>query len=181
MKNTEEIRIQAQLLTGLQIDPVTCYELVSKQLPNIAREYFRAGKYVRERFETSQKHEEYELKREAVRVDRLVYVEQQTSTNSYELYDNTLLVYNPASYEIRYYSVPDIPETRTTEIKMPPAFVSALKFFVAARVRARLFGQADSNAVSFYEEYVKELQEADSSVARIDSRNRRMPPSRRSV
>lgn len=50
MATSETIRIQAQLMSSLQIDKTTCLEWVKDQVENIASDHFLAAKYTQEKF-----------------------------------------------------------------------------------------------------------------------------------
>lgn len=90
-------------------------------------------------------------------------------------------MFYPGEYILMYYSIPDLPSTKYAEIDLPVPYANALKFYIAARIRARLTGQNDPNAISFYEEYTNAIKEADSAMNQMRRRYKRMPPARRGV
>ncbi len=180
MKTSEDIRIGAQLISSIQIDPTTCFNWVQGEISDIVSNHFKAGRYVREAVETTENFEVITLSKEIVMLDKVIRSESRTGTTDFELHnENEITISIPGKYEIRYYAQPPIPQTRTTPIEMPEQYIGAMKFYIAARIRARLFGQADSNAVSFFEEYKNALQDADAAMLQQHRRHRRMPPSYR--
>lgn len=180
MKTSEDIRIGAQLISSIQIDPTTCFNWVQGEISDIASNHFKAGKYVREAVETTENFEVVTLSKEIILLDKVIRSESRTGTTDFELHnENEITISIPGKYEIRYYAQPPVPQTRTTPIEMPEQYIGAMKFYIAARIRARLFGQADSNAVSFFEEYKNALQDADAAMLQQHRRHRRMPPSYR--
>lgn len=182
MKTSEDIRIGAQLISSIQIDPATCFNWVTNEISDIVANHPRAGKYVREKVTTTEKFEVIEVSRDLVLLDKIIVLPQRVGTTDYELHSgNEITISLPAKYEVRYYAQPDLPQTRTTDIDLPPQYIAAMKYYIAARIRARLFGQADNNAVSFFEEYKTALDAADQSMNQINRRHRRMPPSYRGM
>lgn len=176
-----DLRIQAQLLSSLQIDPSTAYKWATDELNNIAAEYFRAGVYTKEPFRTTQKFEDYTPARDLLMIDKIVDLATGRRVTDYEIHGDILTISVPGRYELRYYSYPDIPKTATEEIDMPRQYVVPIKFYLAARIRARLFGQNDSNAVSFMTEYNEKMKKADITTDVQRNRHNRMPPGRRDL
>ena len=180
MSSSENIRIQAQLISSIQIDKTTCFEWIKEQMDNIVSEHFRAAKYTIEEFRTSEPYEMYVPKRKMARIDRVLSGSRDVVID-YNLYNNELCMTTPGEYILMYYSFPDKPATASSEIDMPLPYVNALKFYIAARIRARLTGQGDANAISFFEEYTNAIKEADKYMVRMNNRYRRMPPARRGL
>lgn len=180
MSSSENVRIQAQLISSIQIDKTTCFEWIKEQMDNIASEHFRAAKYNIEDFSTKEKFERYTPAKKIVRIDKVLN-KHRVLIQDYDLIGGDLLMSYPDDYTLMYYALPDKPATATSEIDMPLPYVNALKFYIAARIRARLTGQGNADAVSFYEEYTKAIQAADLSMMRQNNRYRRMPPARRGV
>lgn len=182
MKTSEDIRIGAQLISSIQIDPATCFNWVTSEISDIASNHFKAGKYVRESVTTTENFEIITLSNDLITIDKIIKAESRTGTTDFEIHNgNEVTISVPGKYEIRYYAKPPIPQTRTTPIEMPEQYIDALKYYIAARIRARLFGQADSNAVSFFEEYKTALENADAALLQKHRRHRRMPPSYRGI
>lgn len=182
MKTSEDIRIGAQLISSIQIDPATCFNWVTSEISDIASNHFKAGKYVRESVTTTENFEIITLSNDLITIDKIIKAESRTGTTDFEIHNGSEITISvPDKYEIRYYAKPPIPQTRTTPIEMPEQYIDAMKYYIAARIRARLFGQADSNAVSFFEEYKTALENADAALLQKHRRHRRMPPSYRGI
>ena len=180
MATSETIRIQAQLMSSLQIDKATGLNWIKDQVENIASDHFLAAKYVQEKFSTSASYETYIPGRKIVLIDK-VLTDQRIITSRYDFHGKELTMFEPGEYILMYYSIPDLPATRDEEIDLPIPYANALKFYVAARIRARLTGQNDPNAVSFYEEYTNAIKEADNAMNQMRRRYKRMPPARRGI
>ena len=180
MATSESIRIDAQLLTGVNIDQATCMHLLMEHIPNLVEEHFRAGKLVREEFETTEKWQLYTPKRTLVLVDRVINRHHE-QTVEYSVTNEGIIVYDKGKYLMLYYSQPDLPQSEFHKIDMPNAYTSALKFFIAARIRGRMFGQQDESAISFYKEYTAAIDKAEGFMNRREHRRKRMPPGRRTV
>ncbi len=180
MATSESIRIDAQLLAGVQIDQATCFRILREHIPHLVEQHFRAGKLVREEFETKEKWELYEPERKLVLIDRVIDKNHE-QTVEYSVTNEGLIVYDKGKYLMLYYSQPDLPQTEFHEIDMPSAYTAGLKFFVAARMRGRHFGQQDESAISFYKEYTAAMDEAERFMNRREHRRKRMPPGRRTV
>lgn len=177
----DELRIQAQLICSTPIDKAVAFGWVKDEIQNIASEYFKAGKYVTEKFETKENFEIYETKREMLVLDMLIVDRTRRRTSDFDFHNGVITVSIPDKYEVRYYSYPDAPETEYSEIDMPKQYVMPIKYYLAARIRARLFGQNDANAVSFMTEYMDKLKKADITYNVRKGRHGRMPPGRRDI
>lgn len=177
----DTLRIQAQLLCSLQIDPSTAYKWTMDELLNIAAEYPRAGVWTKEKVTTTKQFEEIGLSRDFLMIDKVIDEFTGRMTTDWEVHGDVLTISVPGTYEIRYYSYPDLPQTSSEVIPMERQYVAPLKFYLAARIRARLFGQNDSNAVSFMTEYAERMKKADITTNTKRSRRNRMPPGRRDL
>ena len=180
MATSESIRIDAQLLAGVQIDQATCFRIIREHIPNLVEQHFRAGKLTKEEFETTEKFETYVPERTLVLIDRVIDKKHE-QTVEYSVTNEGIIVFKPGKYLMLYYSQPDLPATESHQIDMPNAYTFALKFFVASRIRGRLFGQQDESAISFYKEYTAAVEQAERFMNRREHRRKRMPPGRRTV
>lgn len=177
----DDLRIQAQLLSSLQIDSATAYKWVTDEIESIAAEFFRAGTYTREEFETTEKFEEYTPVRAAVLIDKIINQESRRNVRDWDIHNGIITMSVPGKYELRYYAYPEKPQTVSDDIEMPRPYILPIKFYLAARIRARLFGQNDSNAVSFMTEYNEKMKQADITADMKRNRHNRMPPGRRDI
>lgn len=175
---SEELRIAAQTISGLTLDSVTSFNWVKSAISDIARDYHTAAPYATpETTTTTTENQVYTLQKELILLDKVI--SDNCLTNELELHRNVITFYNPGTYEIRYYCAPTVPAANTEAIDLPGPFAEAIKFLLASKIRARLFGQGDSNAVSFFQEYTAALEKANAFMNRRNSRRRRMPPAYR--
>ncbi len=180
MATSESVRIDAQLLAGVKMDEATTHHILREHIPNLVDQHFRAGKLTIEHFETTDKWEVYVPKKPLVMVDRMIN-DSLFQTAEYTVTNEGITMYSKGKYTLIYYAQPDLPQTESHEIDIPRPYVSALKFYVAARYRARMFGQQDDSAISFYKEYTNAVKDADKFMDRREHRRKRMPPGRRTV
>ena len=176
----DEIRIQAQLLGGIQIDAQTNLIWVKQGINDIVRQYGQtASPYAQEDFETADNYGVYEPEHEIVLVDKVLDRGNGvlSRTQEYSLNGEQLTMFYPGQYQLRYYYVPDMPEVVTDSVPLPNQFANALKFYCAARIRARVFGQDDQSAVSMMEEFKNTAKEAATFMRLRDKHTKKMPPS----
>ena len=165
MATSENIRIDAQLLAGVQMDKATVFRLICEQLPIIVGQYFRAGKYIKEHFETTNHYEIYVPKKPLVLIDRMIN-EHYVQTVDYNTTNDGIVMFKPGKYTLLYFAQPELPQSEFHEIDIPVMYAAAFKFYIAARYRARMFGQTDDSAVSLYKEYTTALETADKAMDR---------------
>lgn len=183
--SAEDIRILAQTITAIdRIDSTTSFNWVKDAIKEIVSEYQSAAPYFIETFDVQEKHGSYKPKYPIVLIDKVIEHKDNAlvQTAQYELHGDELFFINQGKYQIRYYGMPDIPETKTQAINMPIQFVDAIKFYIAWKIRARLFNQEDASAKAFYEEYKQTLKKADIFMAKRDRRTKgTMPPGTKKV
>lgn len=177
--NADELRIQAQLISSTPIDKAVSFGWVKDEIQNIASEYFKAGQYVIEKVKTTENFEVYETEKELLVMDKLISRRTGRRISDFDIHNGAITISVPDEYEIRYYGYPETPQTEYDEIKMPKQYIIPIKYYLAARIRARLFGQNDANAVAFMTEYTEKLKKADISYNTRKGRHNRMPPGRR--
>lgn len=176
-----DLRIQAQLISSIQIDTSTAFKWATDELLNIVAEYPHAGTYTKEIITTTENFEDYVPERKMLVVDKMIDLGTGRMTTDWEIHGDTITLSVPGRYEMRYYSYPDLPKTDTEVIDMQRQYVDPLKYYLAARIRARLFGQNDINAVSFMTEYTEKMKKADVITMHKRNRHNRMPPGRRDL
>lgn len=179
--NATELRISAQTISGIQLNEVTSFNWVKDAIREIVTKYYKAGKKVTDTFSNASEGQKYYFTKELVMLTGVKdaagsgvspnYGYSVDSDNSIEFKDN-------GSYQVAYYSMPSMPSTSTEQLPIPAAYQDCIPFFLASKIRARLFGQTDSDAVSFYQQFREAMDEANSAINRQASRGRRMPPRR---
>lgn len=178
--SSEDIRIHAQLLSGLQIEKATCFRWIREEIPVLVSKYFRAGKFIVEELTTTTEYEMYHPEHTLVLLDRMIN-ENDVQVDDYDVINGGVVIYSPGTYKILYFAQPELPETEYDPIDLPLQYVAGLKYFIAARIRARVFGQTDDSAVSFYKEFQGAMEDAARILNRRQHRRKRMPPGRRTL
>lgn len=169
-----EIRIEAQTISGLTIDSTVSLNWIKGAIREIAYKYHSAAKRTSDDVSVNDTNKTYQLSKEVVKIDRIR--RQGQAYSSYEIIgDHGIEFQHSGEYSVRYYSVPEMPMVENSDVDLPEMFADSIKFYIASRMRARLFGQDDSSAVSFYQEFLNGISDADSYMRRRDSR-KRMPP-----
>ena len=177
---SEDIRIDAQLLTGFQIKDVTCFIWVKDAVNYIIRTYPLAAQ--KKTVELSvDKGDTYQIPEELVRLDGIY---PKTSGFPYKepMYtcDETGLITFRFKNDIKivYRYVPPLPQTTSTAITLADKFCEPIKYYVAARQRARVYGQGDEEAIQYDNAFKNYIEEANISAVNTNKRHRRMPVAR---
>lgn len=183
--SAEDIRILAQTISAIdRIDSTTSFKWVQDAIRGIVSEYPSAAPYFIETFDVVDKYGSYSPEHSIVLIDKVIEHRENAlvQTSQYEVHGETLFFINQGKYQIRYYGMPDMPETKTQAINMPIQFVDAIKFYIAWKIRARLFNQDDTSAKFFHDEYEQALKKADIFMAKRDRRTKgTMPPGTKKV
>lgn len=173
-----DIRIDAQVMSGMKIDNNTNLIWIKDAIIDIATKHpFIMPREVEE-VKTDKEYTSFALAYEPVLMDKVLRNKPSRCYDSRWEMDGKqkILLYAKGDYTIIYHRLPDLPETADSEIDLPTPFLSALKFYSAARLRARIAGQDDNSATSFMNEYTSALRTAVASSQRLTKRHRRMPP-----
>jgi hypothetical protein len=179
--NATELRINAQIISGIQLNEVTSFDWVKDAIREIVTKYYKAGKKITDTFSDAIAGQKYSLTKELV---RLIQVQGASGSRVSPNFgysvdsDNTIEFNSAGTYEVTYYFMPAPPPTSTEELTIPKTYQDCIPFYLASKIRARLFGQTDNDAVSFYQQYQNALSEANSAINRQASRGKRMPPRR---
>lgn len=174
----DEMRIRSQITSGLTINSVTALKWVCEAIEDICYQHEAAGKH---RDETaSVAGTSYTITKPLLKLLEIsnADVDITNDFSKYELNnDNTITFSEPGTYTIKYISLPDMPSTVNAEIPLPHQFIPCLEYYLAFKIRGRLFGQNDANAVSFYQLYRSGMENANISNWRQRVK-RRIPPRR---
>jgi len=179
----DESRVNAQTISGLQINSVTALKWVADAIKDICAHHAEAGTRTEDEAVIDSAPADHTLKKTLVKLSQVEDAAQGLPLSEYGgryvlNNDNTITFRNPGTYRIKYLALPDMPSNPSSEIPLPPLYVSCIEYYLAHRIRARLFGQADGNAVTFFQQY--EASRDNSELARLRRRQkRRMPPGRR--
>lgn len=177
---SEQIRIDAQLLTGLQINAVTARTWVFDAVKYIAREFPLACPKGKAIVTTTEKDGEYAVEEELVRIEKITEEGSRRPLRSQDYYCDeigNITFYSPGTYVIEYRYVPTLTGlNESAELPIPDRFAEYIKYYVAARIRGRIFGQGDSDAQAYDALFQSYEEDANSTMQRTNKRHRRMPP-----
>ena len=163
--NATEVRIQAQTTSGLVLDEVTSLKWVKEAIRNIIKIHSKAGKKVTDII-TAEADQAYTLTKELACI---INVKDNSKTLVSPMLgfavdsDNTITFSKSGVYDVTYYSYPTPPQVSTDEIPLPLRFQDCIEFYLAFKMRARLFGQRDESAVAFYDQFQNSLLDANLS------------------
>lgn len=185
-KTANDIRISAQLLCGSEIDERTSFIWVKTCIDEMVRDYpATASTYYTETFTIDEPYGMYTAEHYITTLDKVLAnisgTKAMAEEGVYELHDNSLTFTERGNYEIRYFGNPEPPETYTTEINMPEKFIDCIKYYVAARITARLYGRDDTSALAHMDEYQRAVIAADNFMHKRVQRTRKMPPARKGI
>jgi hypothetical protein len=174
----DDIRIRSQITSGLQINSVTAFNWVKEAIEDICHKNYYAGARVTETATITDTSTDYTILKPLLKLDEITNTETNNplSNSDYKLNDDNKITFkDPGTYKIEYRAMPDMPQTVNSEIPLTQFFTPCIEFFLAYKIRARLFGQNDSNAVSFFQQY--EIGRENAELARErQAKKRRMPP-----
>lgn len=177
---SENIRVDAQLLTGLQINAITARTWVFDAVKYIAREYPSSCPYDTIEINNTEKNGSYELENEVTRIEKVTKKDSNTPLGMEDYVvddDGVITLYRPGEYEITYRYVPDMSGlTESSQLPLPDIFCEPIKYYIGSKIRGRIFGQGDSDAQAFDTMFNDYLKRASGIVTRRSRRHRRMPP-----
>jgi hypothetical protein len=178
--NANNIRIDAQTISGIQLNETTSFNWVMDAIREIVTKHYKAGQKITDTIDAvgGQKHN---LTKELVKlIDVKNSAGLPVSPNfGYTVdSDNTIEFKDSGIYTVTYYSMPAMPPTPNEQLPIPPVYQDCIQYCLASKIRARLFGQTDNDAVSFMQQFQNALTEANNAVNNQASRRRRMPPRR---
>lgn len=174
----DEIRISAQLLSGLQISDVTSFKWVVEAMKTIARNHPLAASKKTVSI-TVEKNGEYSVEEEFVRLESVTETGsiRPLGRSTYTCDELGNFIFKVAGeYEITYRYVPAMPTVKTASVVIPEIYANAIQYYVAAKIRGRIHGQADTDAGINLMRFENELSQADVVSTRRNRRHRRIPP-----
>ena len=179
-QTSDKLRIDAQLLTGLQIEEVTAFRWVKDAMRYIVRNHFLAAPITTITFHSEGTDEDpsvYEFEKELIMFERMTKHKMRRAINQpyYIVTPEGIEFYHKGDFDVTFRYMPDDPATVTTPIPIPDRYAEAIKFYVAARIRSRIYGQGDTDAQGFDQMFYAALDEADATTDRSNKRFRQMP------
>ena len=175
--NSEDIRIDAQLLTGFQIKDVTNFVWVKDAVNYIVRTFPNAATKKTVTFEAT-KGSVYQVEEEFIQLDKISRVGKRRPLTppEYECDEfGVITFYIDGDVEISYKYNPPLPQTITDKINIPDRFAEPIKYYISARQRGRVYGSSDAEAQQYDSLFQTYLEQADVNLSRANKKHRRMP------
>ena len=173
----DEIRISAQLVSGLQISDVTSLKWVVEAMTLIARQHPLAATKKTVSV-TVEEDEEYSIVEDLVRLESIVETDYRRplgkTTYSCDEKGN-ITFWVAGDYDITYRYVPTMPTVKTGVVVIPEIYASAIQYYVASKIRGRIFGQGDNDVAVYSMKFESELMKADTGTNSTNRRHRRIP------
>lgn len=178
----DEVRINAQTTVGISIDSTVARLWVIEAIKDICNHHAEAGARTSESVTVSTEGTEYTILHTLLKLVSVEDTEDSSvlsgNTARYVLNDdNTITFKKTGAYEINYLSMPTMPSTTSEEIPLPQLFVPCIEYYLAYKIRGRLYGENDATTTAYYERYVGMRDESD--VLRQRAKVKKRVPSRR--
>lgn len=153
-------------------------ELVKEAIDLLALDYYLIGKLTIENL-VATKDTPIELSARPLKIVSISNDRKLLNPScDYELDDNRLIFNDNGTYTIKYYAEPVKPNIATDNLTIPYEYQNCIAQYVSAITRARLFGQSDSNAVSFFQQFAEGATKANNAYIRKKTTGKRLPPRR---
>lgn len=174
----DQIRIDAQLLSGSKIETATSFIWCKDAIAYIVRHYPLSAPIKTVEVDIAEDGGTYQITDELVRLEKVTGGEStrpltQTSFDCDEV--GLIKFYNAGHYYINYRYVPAMPDSTSSQILIPERYSEPIKYYLAAKIRGRVFGQADNDCQSYEALYLNYLENADATMKQTNKRHRRMP------
>ena len=175
---SEDIRIDAQLLCGFTIDSAVAFKWVKDAAKYVLRLHPLAATKKTVEVSFNEDKQTYQIEEELARIENITlkderYPIRQIAFDCDEL--GNITFWYKGDYVITYRYVPVMPQTASGDLPMPDKYAEPIKYYVAARMRGRVYGQGDSDAQNYDMLFLQYENDADISMNRTNKRHRRMP------
>lgn len=178
--NSNEIRVDAQLLTGLQIESITGFKWIKDAVRFIVRKHPLAAPQKMVTM-TSVGDDEigdtHTFDEELIRLEKVTkHNRRRPINNPYFTCDQDgITFYHKGDFDVTYRYMPEDPQTVDDALPIPDRYAEPIKYYVAARIRSRIYGQGDPDAQVYDQLFWSHLDEMDSATDQATRRWRRMP------
>lgn len=171
----DELRLDAQLMCGLKISDVTSLRWVNEATENIVRNHPLAApkKIVTV---TVADGGTYHIAEELIRLESVSEGNSVVSSMRYSCDEQGNMIFRDAgTYLVAYRYMPAMPTNKTANVVIPEVYAAPIQFFIAAKIRGRVFGQNDGDASSYKMQFDMALSNADNTMSRTNRRHRTIP------
>lgn len=177
---SKEIRIDAQLMTGLQIEEVTGFMWIKDAIKYIVRNHPESAPKKTVEFESQGTMEDgdvYEFDSELIRLEKVTRHNSRRVINQpyYECENDKITFYHKGDFDITYRYMPAAPQTVDDTIPIPDRYAELIKYYVASRIRARIYGQGDPDAQTYDQLFWSHLSDVDATMEAAVRRYRIIP------
>lgn len=176
--NSENIRIDAQLLTGFQINDVTNFFWVKDAAKKICRSHPLSAPKKTIEVDMPEGGGTYDIEDELVRIEDITRKDKRypIPQHSWECDEfGHMEFFHKGRFVITYRYVPAMPATKDDPLPIPERYSECIKYYVSARMRSRIYGQGDNDAQTYDNLFWQYIADADISMERTNKRHRRMP------
>lgn len=177
---SNEIRVDAQLLTGLQIESITGFVWVKDAVNYIVRKHPLAAPKKTVEYTsngTSESGATYEFDEELIQLEKITRHNSRRpiSPPYYECDQDGVTFYHKGDFDISYRYMPDAPQTVDSALPIPDRYAEVIKYYLASRMRSRIYGHGDPDSQVYDQLFWSHLDEMDAATELANKRYRRMP------
>lgn len=173
----DDIRISAQLLTGMKIDDITSLRWVVEAMKTIMRQHPLAAPKKTVSV-TVAEGDSYDIAEELIRIEvvRPAGSQKAIPGTQYTCDELGNMIFRCAgNFDITYRYLPSMPTNKADNVVVPDIYANAIQYYIASKIRGRVFGQNDGDSSWHGMKYETELSNADIAMASANRRHRRMP------
>ncbi len=177
---SNEIRIDAQLLTGLQIESITGFNWVKDAVNYIVRKHPLAAPKKTVAFQsvgTYENGDTYSFEEELIQLDKVTKHNSRRpiDTRYFDCDESGVTFYHKGDFEITYRYMPEAPQTVDSVLPIPDRYAETIKYYLASRMRSRIYGQGDPDSQVYDQLFWSHLDDMDAATDLANRRYRRMP------
>lgn len=168
----KDIRIAAQVEISLDISEQANRIFLNKAIRNIAMNYDTAKK--REAITlTATKDEWVDLPNDFIKVYEITD-SNGFRYNDYNISDGQIKFYDDGTYSMQYYRLPKDATVETDEPEINVLYHMPCSLFIAAKERAKQFGDNDSKYIEIINDFNMQIAEVDRQLRKQGRRKRNM-------
>lgn len=177
---SNEIRVDAQLLTGLQIESITGFIWVKDAVRYIVRKHPLAAPKKTVEYTSDGTYENgstYSFPEELIQFEKVTkHGSRRPIANPYyECEQEGITFFHKGDFDITYRYMPADPQTVDSDLPIPDRYAEPIKYYLASRMRSRIYGQGDPDSQVYDQLFWSHLDDMDASTDLGNRRYRRMP------